>query len=350
MSAALEIDLAVPARDVRLVLSPRPGRVTAVIGPNGAGKSTLLGAIGGMVAARGRIALDGRDLLALPAHRRRVGYLQQRPGLFEHLRVRDNVAFGPRVQGMGRAQAAAHAEAVLAALGAAHLADRRPRSLSGGQAQRVAIARALATEPALMLLDEPFAALDADAAAHLRSVVGAAVAGRTALLVSHDLVDVLALADDVAVLERGRVLAHGQREEILRRPPSLFAARLTGRELARGTLQGGAVVTETGLRIPGVVAGSLGEGDQVLALIDPADVALAEAADGQVAERGSAPVTVPLEAIEHRGTHVVLRGGGIAVQVAADHAAAGLPGIGEPITIHLDPARIPIYPAPAAHP
>lgn len=348
MSARLELDVSVPDRGVHLTLSPRPGVTTAVIGPNGAGKSTLLEAVGGLLEARARIVLDGRDLGGVPAHRRRVGYLRQHPGLFEHLRVRDNVAFGPRAQGMGRRRADARAEALLVELGADHLAERRPRSLSGGQAQRVAIARALATEPALMLLDEPFAALDVDATAQLRALVGTALAGRTALLVTHDLLDVLSLAEDVAVLEAGRVLAVGPRAEILHRPPSAFVARLTGRELARGVLRDGAVVTADGVRIPGAAEGALRDGDDALALIDPAHVALAsgdESAPPGVKNR--VPLTVSVESVEQRGAHVVLRGGGAAAQLDAGRAAVGLPAVGEEITLLLDPARIPLYAPPA---
>lgn len=347
MSARLRVDIEVPGRGVHLALTPRPGATTAVIGPNGAGKSTLLEAVGGLLAASGRIDLDGRDLGRVPAHRRRLGYLRQRPELFEHLRVRDNVAFGPRAQGMARRRADAHADAVLAGLGGGHLAERRPRSLSGGQAQRVAIARALATDPALMLLDEPFAALDVDAAARLRALVGAALAGRTALLVTHDLLDVLSLAEDVAVLEAGRVLAVGPRSDILRRPPSAFVARLTGRELARGVLRDGAVVTADGVRIPGTVEGGVREGDDVLALIDPTDVALAGSGDRAPAATGTARLAARLESVEQRGAHVVLRGGGAAVQLDAGRAAVDLPAVGEELALLLDPARIPVYAPPA---
>ncbi|WP_347041661.1 ABC transporter ATP-binding protein [Brachybacterium nesterenkovii] len=341
MSAAvLDIDIAVPQRDVQLRLRPAPGRATAVVGPNGAGKSTLLGAIGGVVGARGSIAVDERELLALPVHRRRVGFLQQRPGLFDHMSVRANVAFGLRATGTARREADARATEILERLDLAHLAERKPRALSGGQAQRVAIARALATDPALMLLDEPFAALDADAASRLRTVLSEALAERTALLVTHDLLDVLALADDVAVLESGRLAAIGPRAQILSRPPTAFAAHLVGKSLVAGRLEGDCVVAGD-LRVPGVVEGDLREGAEACALIDPARARLV--GPGAAGPLGDGDVQVEVESVGRLGAGVVVRGSGLAVLLGASDALGALPAAGERITVRLDPASTPIY-------
>lgn len=334
----LAIDIEVPGRGVRVHLDPRPGVVTAVIGPNGAGKSTVLGAVAGTVAARGVIALDGRDLGGAPPHRRGVGILQQRPVLFEHLGVRDNVAFGPRARGAGRAGSRARADVVLAELGATELAGRRPRTLSGGQAQRVALARALATDPRVLLLDEPLAALDAEVAGALRAVLARVLDGRTTLLVTHDLLDILALAEDVAVLDGGRLIAHGPREQILARPPSAFTARLVGRELVTGTMEGAAIRTPSGLRVPGVPEGDLRDGDPACALLDPAAARLV---DGDAVVEGA--VTVPVESLARVGAEIRLLGGGIAVAVDPAWAARGLPAVGESMTVVLDAASTPLY-------
>ncbi|WP_166618099.1 ATP-binding cassette domain-containing protein, partial [Kineococcus vitellinus] len=160
-----------------------PGEVLAVLGPNGAGKSTLLALLAGLLRPTGgRVVLDGRVLSEargafVPPHRRGVGLLAQEPLLFPHLGVAANVAFGPRSAGASRARAHREALRWLEAVGAADLAERRPRQLSGGQAQRVALARALAADPRLLLLDEPLAALDAAAAPQVRQVLRGGVQG-----------------------------------------------------------------------------------------------------------------------------------------------------------------------------
>jgi molybdate transport system ATP-binding protein len=139
-------------------------------------------------------------------HARRIALLAQDPLLFPHLDVADNVAFGPRSQGRSRAQAARAAAGWLEQVDATELADRRPAQLSGGQAQRVAIARALAAEPDLLLLDEPMAALDVAVAPALRQMLKRVLAGQSAVVVTHDVLDALLLADRVYVLDGGRVV------------------------------------------------------------------------------------------------------------------------------------------------
>lgn len=169
----LELDLDLPARGVRLALSVAAGETCALIGPNGAGKSSVLeSVIGVLTPAAGQIRLGGRLLagpgVRVPVHHRRVGWLAQRPLLFDHLTVRDNVAFGLVANGHRRADARQRALEELELVGARELADRRPSQLSGGQAQRVGIARALAAEPDALLLDEPLAAIDVQGAAEIQ--------------------------------------------------------------------------------------------------------------------------------------------------------------------------------------
>lgn len=187
----------------------------AVTGPNGAGKSSLLEVVAGLlVPETGRAVLDDRVLFDLdargrgawvPAHDRGVVLLAQDPLLFPHLSVLENVAFGPRSTGTRRRAAREAAAQWLDAVDASALADRRPAELSGGQAQRVAVARALAAAPRLLLLDEPFASLDRTAAPALRELLGRVLAGRMAVVVTHDPADVEALADATIRLEHGRV-------------------------------------------------------------------------------------------------------------------------------------------------
>ncbi|WP_338573003.1 ATP-binding cassette domain-containing protein [Arachnia propionica] len=214
-----------------------PGQVLAVVGPNGAGKSTLLDLLCGLLKPdRGRLSIDGQVLVDsrrfVPAHRRRIGLLGQQPLLFPHLDVLSNVAYGPRTQKIRRDKAKALALEMLERVDAAGLASRRPGELSGGQAARVALARALATKPRAMLIDEPFAAVDVEYTPRLRVAVKAALTevGCPCVIVTHDPTDVAALADDVAVLESGRIVEHGPVAEVMARPESSFGKLLFDRD------------------------------------------------------------------------------------------------------------------------
>ena len=231
---SLDVDLAVPGR-VQARFSVEPGTVLAVIGPNGAGKSSLVRALAGLAPAEGTALLDGTDLLRLPARDREVGMVFQRQQLFPHLTALANVAFGPRARGTARADAESTAQAWLDRFGVGDLAHRRPPRLSGGQAQRVAIARALATEPRLLLLDEPLTGLDVRVATTLRIELGRHLAayGGTTLLVTHDAIDALTLADQVLVLDGGRVAQLGTPAEVSQRPSTEHVARLVGLNVVR---------------------------------------------------------------------------------------------------------------------
>ena len=223
-----QVDL--PGR-VRADVTAEAGEVLVVIGPNGAGKSTLLRAVAGLEP--GRVEVDGSDWTDLEVPRRRVGYVFQDQSLFPHLSALDNVAFGPRARGRGRREADEVARGWLERFGIADLADRRPRELSGGQAQRVAIARALATEPDVLLLDEPFTGLDVSVQMALRIELGRHLrdfAG-VALLVTHDAIDALTMADRVVVLDEGRVAQVGAPADVAARPRTPHVARLVGLNL-----------------------------------------------------------------------------------------------------------------------
>ncbi len=232
MTARLEADVRVAGR-VDATFTAEPGEVLAVIGPNGAGKSTLLHALAGLVDAEGTALLGGTDLLRLPVRARRVGLVFQGQLLFPHLTAADNVAFGLRARGRGRAAAEAVARDWLESFGIADLADRKPRELSGGQAQRVAIARALATDPDVLLLDEPFTGLDVSVQMALRIELGRHLRDfpGIALLVTHDAIDALTLADRVLVLDEGRVAQVGPPAEVAAEPRTSHVARLVGLNL-----------------------------------------------------------------------------------------------------------------------
>jgi len=252
------------ARDLDVTLELGDHERLAVLGPNGSGKSTLLGILAGTVRPdAGHAELDGEPLFDLrtgrwPApHRRRVGLLAQDPLLFPHLDVLANVAFGPRAGGAPRRTAEAVAREHLAAVEVEELAARRPGRLSGGQAQRVAIARAVATDPRLLLLDEPLAALDVTVAPLVRRVLRSVLVGRTTVLVTHDLLDALLLSDRVAVLEAGHVVETGPTADVLRHPRTPFTAHLAGLNLVLGTAGPTGVTSAAGLHVgagPGAVA------------------------------------------------------------------------------------------------
>jgi len=238
--------------DVRL--EARPGEVVAVIGPNGAGKSTFLRALAGVVPLDGgHVAVDGTTWESargprLPAARREVGVVFQRQLLFPHLDALANVAFGPRARGASRATAEATARDWLERLGVGELAHRRPAELSGGQAQRVAVARALATDPAVLLLDEPLAALDVGVATALRLALARHLAefpGVT-VLVTHDALDAMTLATRVLVVDDGRVAQDGTPAEVAARPATEHVARLVGLNVLRGQASGTVVHLEDG--------------------------------------------------------------------------------------------------------
>jgi molybdate transport system ATP-binding protein len=265
----LDVPLHVPA-----------GTTTALLGPNGAGKSTALGAIAGLLPlTAGHVRLGDRTLddpgqdLFVPPQERRAGVVFQQYLLFEHLTVLDNVAFGPASSGASRRAARAVAARWLHDLGLGDLAERRPSRLSGGQAQRVALARALASEPQVLLLDEPLAALDiatrSDLRRWLRTHLETFAGPR--LVVTHDPTDALLLADRIVVVEDGRVTQTGTPEEIRRRPASRFVAALAGTNLLVGTNRGGAITTESGFVVH--AAHSEAEGP-VLVTIHPSTIAL----------------------------------------------------------------------------
>ena len=227
------------------------GEVLAIIGANGSGKSTLLGAIAGAhrldagVVRLGTRVLSRREAggadVMLRRSERRVGLLDQRARLFPHLDARANIAFAPRARGASRRAADRLAEEWLDRVGLPGRGGARDRDLSGGQQQRVAIARTLAAEPELLLLDEPFAALDVTSRAELRAIVAAECRrlGIPVVLVSHDPLDLMALADRVLVLESGRVAQEGTVAAVLEAPATPFAAAFTGRALLHGTVGGG---------------------------------------------------------------------------------------------------------------
>jgi len=225
-----------------LELEVPPGSVTALVGPNGAGKSTALRVVSGLLSPRtGRITLNGRVLddaasgIHVAASRRGIGVVFQEYLLFPHLTAVDNVAFGLVAGGKAKSAARQEAELALDRLGIRGVAASRPRDLSGGQAQRVALARALILAPALLLLDEPLAALDATTRLEVRADLATRLRafGGSTVLVTHDPIDALTLADEILVVDSGLVVQRGSPRQISAEPVNTFVADLLGVNVLR---------------------------------------------------------------------------------------------------------------------
>ena len=350
------VQAAVAARDFDVSLTVGPGETVAIMGPNGGGKSTLLNVVAGLLHPdSGTAELDGRTLFNLVAgrgewtapHRRGTALLAQEPLLFPHLSVLENVAFGPRSAGVSKHDARKTALRWLAEVEAVELQGRRPAQLSGGQAQRVAVARALAADPGLLLLDEPMAALDIHTAPLLRRLLKRVLAGRRAIIITHDVLDALMLADRVLILEKGRIAEQGPTREVLQLPRSRFAAGLAGLNLVTGTIAGHGLLAGD-LAIHGQhdeLPGELPAGQPGVAVFPPSAVSVF-LTEAHGSPRNSFAVTVT--DLEPYGDRIRVRGGD-GGQLSADvtpEAAADLGLVpGTPVYFVVKAAAVSIYPA-----
>ncbi|QJU53148.1 ABC transporter ATP-binding protein [Herbiconiux sp. KACC 21604] len=337
MSLRFSARLAERGFDVDLELAA--GETVAVLGPNGAGKSTLLALLAGLLRPdAGRAELDGTVLFDvspgsrrsawLAPHRRSVALLSQEPLLFPHLSVLENVAFGPRTT-TDRATAASRARHWLAEVDASALADRRPTQLSGGQAQRVAVGRALAAEPRLLLLDEPMAALDVAVAPALRRMLRRVLADRTAVIVTHDILDAFLLADRVVVMHEGHVVDHGPTRAVLERPTTAFTAGLAAVNLLTGvgattSTTGDAaarVRLQTGIELSARAVADIAAGRPAGVAVRPGKVSIAAVDDTRMlATANQLPATVV--DVEPRGDLVRVRTELLSADLAPGDAAA----------------------------
>lgn len=287
MSLLAQVALTRGSFSLDVSLELEPGRTVALIGPNGSGKSTLVEALAGLLPlASGEIRLDGDTLespaegVRLPPQKRPIGVLFQGLWLFPHLSVRDNVAYGLWAGGERRTHARARVAPLLERLELAELAERRPDALSGGEAQRVALARALAPQPRLLLLDEPLSALDLEGRPRTRAFLQEALTefAGPRLVITHDPLEALLLADHLVVLEEGRVVQSGPTAEVRRRPRTRYVATLAGVNLVEGELREGVLragALELTAEHSEVPAGA------VLATIHPSAVRIAHASPAQ---------------------------------------------------------------------
>lgn len=335
--------------DLEVRLQVPVAELVALLGPNGAGKTTLLKVLAGLQAPdRGRVVLDGVVLddtatgAHVPPERRPVGYVFQDYLLFPHLSALENVAFGLRSRGVHKREARQRASEWLERVGLGDHVAAKPRALSGGQSQRVALARALATEPRLLLLDEPLAALDASTRLTTRRQLRHQLARYEGvrLLVTHDPMEAMALAERLVVLEHGRVAQTGTPAEISQRPRSRYVADLVGVNLLRGHAEGTSVVFPGGAL---VAAGPLPAGE-VFAVVHPRAITLHR-------ER---PMGSPrnvwagtAEGLDDEGERVRVKIGGpipiVAEVTPAAVAELSLAG-GGPIWVSIKATEITVYP------
>jgi sulfate/thiosulfate transport system ATP-binding protein len=278
------------------------GAITTLLGPSGAGKSTLLRLIAGLeLPDAGSIRIDGVDCTGLPVQKREIGVVFQSYALFRHMTVRENIAFGLDVRRRSRAEVEARVDEMLRLVQLEELGGRLPGQLSGGQRQRVAFARALAIQPRLLLLDEPFGALDTRVRVELREWLHElhARTGVTTLLVTHDQQEALEISQHVVVMSEGRVAQAGPPEDIYDKPASPFVASFVGgTSILRGRVRSGRA--EVGSLVMDAPEAAR-EGEAVQAFVRPHDIKLAKSLEGTV---GGATGTGLVERLKPVGGYV----------------------------------------------
>ncbi len=307
-------------RDVTLEI--RPGELVVLLGPSGCGKTTLLRVIGGFLRqSAGRVLIDGAPMDHLPPNRRNVGIVFQNYALFPHMTVAENVAYGLEARRVPAARARERVGAMLGLVRMEGFGDRFPRQLSGGQQQRVALARALAVEPRLLLLDEPFGALDKNLRLDMQIEVKRLQrqCGITSILVTHDQEEALSIADRIAVLNQGAVEQFAPPTEIYDRPRTLFVNTFVGAvNLLPGRVAppgpgGPAVALDCGATVRCRAAAGRPAGERVVVALRPERLRLTvHAGEGRMA--GTIRAALPLGPVT---VHEVELAGGAAVKVTA---------------------------------
>jgi len=337
-----------------LHLTVPAGSCTAVVGPSGSGKTTVLRLTSGLDRPdSGDVLVDGQSVLAVAPEQRGMAMVFQRPLLFPHRNVLDNVAFSALVRGVSRRHARAEAAEYLALVHLSDLARRHPTELSGGQAQRVALARALAARPRVLLLDEPFSALDAPLAQEMHELVREVryAVNPTIVLVTHDQAEAAALSDRVAVLSAGRLMQHDELDQIYNRPASLVVARqMGGRNEIPGVVQGHHHRSALGnLRLPVDVRPRQGAGvlvfrHEAVHVTDPADsgadaIGTVTALRPVGARRLLTVEVVPVAATPERGCSVLVH-----AETPPGHRAT----VGDQVGLRLSPHALAVVPPDAA--
>jgi ABC-type Fe3+/spermidine/putrescine transport system ATPase subunit len=337
-----------PTQVVRNVdLDVAPGEMLALLGPSGCGKTTTLRMIAGLVEpSGGDVLIGGRSVLRVPAHKRDLGMLFQAYGLFPHLTVARNVAFGLEMRRLPTAEIATRVAEALHLVRLEAFAERMPAQLSGGQQQRVALARALVYRPRVLLLDEPFGALDRKLREEMQVELRLLVRrlGLTTIMVTHDQEEALTLADRLAVMERGRLMQVGTGTEVYDRPASRFVADFMGvANLLEGRVVDAApdlvqVEVAGGVRLAAVPPGAPPlKGSLAAVAIRPEALALDPA--------GSIPGTVEQAIFKGQSLDVWVGTPAGRLLVRLDRAAlAAAPEPGAPCALRVAPSRAILLP------
>ena len=274
----------------RMNLRIEAGAFLALLGPSGCGKTTTLRIVAGFERPdSGAVTVGGHDILALPPNKRNLGMMFQDYALFPHMSVGDNVAFGLKMQGMGRAARSRKAREALALVRLANVEERMPHQLSGGQKQRVALARSIVTNPSLLLLDEPLSALDKNLRESMQFELKRIQSelGITTVMVTHDQDEALTLSDQVAVMNSGRLIQVGTPFEIYNHPQTRFVAEFLGAaNIIQGAVEGGTMQVGAASQAPLKFQVASNSGAQESLGIRPENIHIS-------AERGSFDNNVP---------------------------------------------------------
>lgn len=314
----------------RLDATVARGEFVSLLGPSGCGKTTLLRILAGLLAPDlGVVSVNGHELTRVPAHRRNIGVVFQNYALFPHLDVTGNLAFGLEAQGVSKAQIAPRVADALSLVRMEGFADRRISDLSGGQQQRIAVARALIVRPSVLLLDEPFSALDRNLRETMQIELRDLLRRQniTSIFVTHDQEEALVMSDRIAVMNAGRIEHFGSPSEIYRRPRSLFTMEFVGQSMrlvgvVRGR-EGDVVTVETSL---GLVRGpgSFVDGAKVVVAVRPELVDLDADPTGDVNR-----LTLDVVDSVYLGSKTMLW---FRVDSAGDRAVAEVPRLAAPPT------------------
>jgi putative spermidine/putrescine transport system ATP-binding protein len=321
-----------------VTLDIKGGELVALLGPSGCGKTTLLRAVGGfIVQSDGHVVIGGENVDHLPPNKRSVGIVFQNYALFPHMTVAENVGYGLAARGSPRAKTRTRVEEMLALVQLSALSGRYPKQLSGGQQQRVALARALAVRPSILLLDEPFAALDKNLRLDMQIEIKRIqrLSGTTTLIVTHDQEEALSMADRVAVFNQGRLEQFGTPNDVYDRPASLFVnafvgtANLLPGKVAALDDAGAHVVLDAGPTLPTrSPTEPLASGDRVTVCVRPEQLRIVEGGFGIA---GVVEIGLPLGAVI---VHEIRATDGRPIKIAQPRATGMAPlATGTPVRV-----------------